>query len=207
MSCFIIPYLQGLCSEIRARFSIETTCFRWKAVVGPLPLEMKGCARSRCFGVGLKHWWKLIEKRCKTGEVSFAILVNANVKYIKGVDNVLIILANSEDLFPISGWQRSCVTTLLSRPFLQAISASGRAAVTSEVLGRCFGMSASANHASLEHICWHSRNIDLFYLKDFYGSEESITAVLGFLNFPRCCVNVSCAQWLGRMPINCISHK
>lgn len=60
--------------------------------MGPVPLGFKGCARSRCSGERLKCWGKLIEKCCKTGEVSFAILVNANVKYTEGVDNILIIL-------------------------------------------------------------------------------------------------------------------
>lgn len=101
--------------------------------------------------------WRAEESQAKGAvrlQKSVATLIYANVKYIKGVENILINIVDSEELFLIAPMPVRYVTTLpsrsLRRKYIMGTSASFRVVF--------WGMPASANHASLKHICWHSQN-------------------------------------------------
>jgi len=86
--------------------------------------------------------------------MSVAALVYSNPKYVKGVENILITIVDNVDLFPVTDWYRSYVTTLPSLSVCRKFVAGSYYPCNFRVV---FGdRPGSAKHASLKHVCWHS---------------------------------------------------
>lgn len=87
-------------------------------------------------------------------EMSVATLIYSNLKYIKGVENIFINIVDSVDLFPVTGWYWSYVTTLPSPSVCRKYIVGSYYPCNFRVV--FWDMPGSAKHASLKHICWHS---------------------------------------------------